>query len=214
MRMHICCILFVAAFIVTSYLPQETAITVNFICRVNRMQAPVDSNIPIKRVKVVDGDTVLIEADSISIDELFAIISFEQSVRVTAFRDHSYWLFGDNTLGSGINMHTPDSIVFRDGAWFSVKQQTKTIIPIEPLEFHNTGEKKNILGFSCIKFTASSAGSNHKYVIWATSSLPQTLLPMSGLKPFGYGILEMEEASGAWSVRPVNVVKSTRYVHL
>jgi hypothetical protein len=125
-------------------------------------------------------------------------IDIDLSLYIIANSDSSKLFFDPNNnsntpgnVGVRINLNTPDTIFYKKGQW---RKSGKDDEPISLITWNviETKEKKNILGYECIKFVSLDSTRKEDIVIWASKKLPNTILPTTGLKEFKYGILEID----------------------
>ena len=133
-------------------------------------------------------DTV---AGSLSFDSF----KFETLVFMIANHDSSKTFFSTVKTASdnvNISINTPDTLFYsRKGTWTKVSSGEFESIASLSISVVETKEKKNILGYECIKYVSLDAETD--IVFWASKQLPCTILPYTGLKQFKYGILEVED---------------------
>jgi hypothetical protein len=130
-------------------------------------------------------------------DFLKGPINIELSMYILANTDSSKIFFESNDgsktegqKGVNVNISTPDTFYYKEGNWRKLGGTGPvTLVSLVLIE---TGEKKKILGYECIKFVSSDSTGKENVVIWASKELPGTLIPYTGLKEFKYGILEID----------------------
>ena len=184
---------------------QANAVSVDYLCKVHSLKTGINKKVPLKRMIYTD-DTSYIEEDSILQDNLLSHVSFEKNKNIRAFAKCSYTVF-DNDSPAGLIIHTPDTVRFCNGQWTSMAHSGSKNIPAKKTSIRNLKENKVILGYLCVKFLVYEADTGAKYFVWANSSLPKTLIPVPGLTGFKYGILEVSDINGTWSVVATKIVK-------
>jgi GLPGLI family protein len=129
-------------------------------------------------------------------DFLTKPIDVDLSLYIIANADSSKLIFdADDSRNEGndgirINLNTPDTIFYKKDQWRKTGNNDEPISTIT-LNVTETKEKKNILGYECIKFVSLDSTRKENVIIWASKKLPNTLVPFIGLKGFKYGILEV-----------------------
>ena len=143
--------------------------------------------------------------DSMSLNQIGKFISFSGYITMYASSKSSYSLLNFNEISNNMKINTPDTLFYEKQQWSSVKDGVKTNLPLTIISYSKTDEHKTILGYDCIKFNACNNLNKESYEIWASKDLPETLLPITGLKEFKYGVLAMKERSGLWDVKAIKI---------
>lgn len=182
---------------------QTNSISVDYLCKVNSLKTGINKKIAIKRMIYTD-DTSYVEEDSILQDKLLSHVSFEQNKTIRAFANCSYTIFDDDSP-AGITIHTPDTLKFCGGQWTSVIKSGYKHIPAKKTMVKSTGQHKMILGLLCDKFLVNDVDSGNNYFVWANNTLPKTLIPVTGLTGFRYGILEVQAIDDTWSITATHI---------
>lgn len=181
-------------------------VTVRYSSHVVGLDLKEDKKIPItKNIQKGDGEVTIVEGDSILLSDLFNRITIREKFIVTATDSVSVRSDIITSGGMGITINTPDRIVFKNGQWYSYKNEVGKMQDAFSFTIHGTSDTLNILGYDCIKYVATNETNNKTYFIWATSKLPKTLIPITGLIEFPMAILQVEETSGKFKIEALSI---------
>ena len=170
-----------------------------YLVQVNSVKITSDKKVPLTNKYIYNDTTIkIVTGDSMYISEIVKNIKFQKEIKIRADKNESYTVFLSDENSGNVKINTPDTLIYRNKQWTRVRNNEHENISNINLQFTETKDHKQILKYNCLKFLALNLATNEKYIIWASKELPGTLLPMTGLAGFKYGILEMKEVSNKW----------------
>jgi hypothetical protein len=170
-----------------------------YLIKVNSVKITSDKKVPLTNKYISNDTTIRIQTgDSMYVSEIVKGIKFQKKIKIVADKNESFTFFLADEDPLHVRINTPDTLIYRNNQWIRVSDNKYDNIKRLVLEFTETKEHKQILKYDCMKFLAVNKATNEKYTIWASKQLPNTLLPMTGIVGFKYGILEIEESMNKW----------------
>lgn len=173
-----------------------------------------ERKVPISVFYTSNGDTTKTDTVEGTIRDLVGSFNFAAAFYMLANQDMSKTFFklGNNSnfesdRNIALTVNTPDTIFYFHKRWYKTNEDSMKKVDLVDISVVNTSETKDILGYKCVKFVSSGKDKDKKIIFWASKDLPATLIPYSGLKSFGYGILQIDDLKRGLFTKATRITK-------